>query len=435
MSFVTEPLSCSLANLLTTNKSQLDELDIQKGKTIIRPLQNTPQKGFLQLTKALSFLHANSIIHGNLCPSSIYINSQGDWKVGGFTFSTSTTSSEFDYTRYPPYCSPSLNYLAPEYVLQGNGGVQSDVWSLGCVIYALYHAGESPVKCGDNMYDYKRIINSASLDIRFVGAVGSELRGLINGCLVMNPQQRISVDALLNSPFFDTLLISTIKFLDSFVEKTQAEKVAFLKGLVRVLPQFSMRLVQQKILPCLLQELKDRLMTPFILPCLFWVGDRVTESEFCEGVLPDLKRVFGFVGISRHYNTTTIYLDPPQALLLLLSRMDLFITKVTSAELFRQDVMPLIYSGLEIPNPAVQVQALKAVNSVLEKLESSSIKSVLFQKVHSLYVTSPTPTIRLNSLISVHAMLKSLDKYTIEEKVLPMLNVKRSREPGLLVIN
>ncbi len=97
-------------------------------------------------------------------------------------------------------------------------------------------------------------------------------------------------------------------------------------------------------------------------------------------------------------------------MMLLLSRMDLFLKKCSSAETFRQEIMPLLYTALELPVPHVQEQALKAVNAVLEKLEFSSIKSVLLLKIQSLYTTSQVLSIRINALIAVHSMIKTLDK-------------------------
>lgn len=100
-------------------------------------------------------------------------------------------------------------------------------------------------------------------------------------------------------------------------------------------------------------------------------------------VLPSLKQIFRLTGAEIkdpifvvHSTHFSLPLDPPQSMMLLLSRMDLFLKKCSSAETFRQEIMPLLYTALELPVPHVQEQALKAVNAVLEKLEFSSIKSV-----------------------------------------------------------
>lgn len=78
MRFVTEPLFSNLLHMIELNSSsvgssaiegfELDELAIQKG--------------LLQVSEALDFLHntANSV-HLDIQPSSVLINSKGDWKL------------------------------------------------------------------------------------------------------------------------------------------------------------------------------------------------------------------------------------------------------------------------------------------------------------------------------------------------------------------
>jgi SCY1-like protein 2 len=114
--------------------------------------------------------------------------------------------------------------------------------------------------------------------------------------------------------------------------------------------------------------------------------------------------------------------------------MDLFLTKVTDQRMFREEILPLLYTGLEVSDvPHVQEQALKAVNLVLERMEFQHIKSTLYTKVESLYVGSIHISLRINSLIAIHAMVKSLDKYSITSKILPLLKTKRTRDPGLML--
>ncbi|KAJ3282131.1 hypothetical protein HK104_011072 [Borealophlyctis nickersoniae] len=237
---------------------------------------------------------------------------------------------------------------------------------------------------------------------------------------VRYPSGRISIAEFQASSYFDNLLISTIKYLDTFVEKTQVQRAQFLKGLVRVLPQFSERVLHRKILPALLQEAKDPLMAPFILPNVFWISERMQEKDFVERVLPSLKPLFRL-----H--------DPPQAVLLLLSRVDLFLKKSPSAEMFRQDIMPLIYGALDLPVPQVQEQALKVIPTVLERLDFSAIKNVLFPKVQILYLKTNVLSVKVNTLIVLHALIKSLDKFTLVEKIIPLLKQNQTREPGILM--
>ncbi|KAJ3413653.1 hypothetical protein HDV05_007721 [Chytridiales sp. JEL 0842] len=423
LAFATEPLLVGLSNVLGNYKNfevankgefrerfELDEVEIQKG--------------ILQLIKGLEFLHANKYVHVCLSPESIYINSKGDWKIAGFSFSVHNTSgnasTSYYASDYPPFCCPSLDYVAPEIVLENRCETASDVWSLGCLIFAVFNGGSSPINSNNNTHYYQTKIDGVgSLDFDRAG-IPPRLKGPLRQMLVRNPAHRLTIQEFEKSDFFDNILISTINFLETFVEKSQAQKVQFLKGLVRMLPQFSKKLLARKILPYLLNELKDPMMAPFILPNIFWISDQLSDNEFNVKVLPSLKSVFKLT-------------DPPQAILLLLSRIDLFMKKCPSVETFRQDIMPLLYSALDVPVLQVQEMAVKMIPSILEKLDFTTIKSSLFPKIQNIFVSAKSLPVKIASLIAIHAMVKSLDKFTLIEKVVPILKGSKLREPALMV--
>ncbi|KAJ3221512.1 hypothetical protein HDU78_000441, partial [Chytriomyces hyalinus] len=115
--------------------------------------------------------------------------------------------------------------------------------------------------------------------------------------------------------------------------------------------------------------------------------------------------------------------------------MDIFLSKCSSsAETFKQDVMPLLYTALESRVPAVQEQAIKTIPTISPKLDFTATKSVLLPKINAIYSSGAVAlSTRVACLIAVHGMIRVLDKFTIVEKVLPMLKTNVVREPGLLV--
>lgn len=50
-----------------------------------------------------------------------------------------------------------------------------------------------------------------------------------------------------SSKFFDNILVSTMKYMENFAEKTRDDKSQFMKGLLRVLPQFPERVLLRKV--------------------------------------------------------------------------------------------------------------------------------------------------------------------------------------------
>ncbi|KAJ3100934.1 hypothetical protein HDU97_001818 [Phlyctochytrium planicorne] len=429
LAFGTEPVLCCLSNVLGNffNVGNMDKAEF-KAKYDLDELEI--QKGVLQITKGLEFLHQNKWIHGCLSPESIYINAKGDWKISGFNFSfqltTSSETASFFVSDYPPFCSPSMDYLAPEAVLDEKYGVHSDLWSFGCLIYAVFNNGSPPFVTNNNAYNYKNKVSRLDQIDFDRPNIPPRLRHSLRALLVRLPTSRLSLELFQQSDFFDNIQISTINFLETLAEKTQVQKAQFFKGLVKMLPQFSQKLLMRKILPILLQELKDGVMTPFILPNIFWISDQMQDTEFNEKILPALKPLFKMT-------------DPPQAILLLLSRIDILMKKATSPEIFKQDVMPLVYGALEIPVVQVQEQAVKMVPTLVSKLDFTTVKSVLFPKLRKLFGgfaifnTSSSLSVRVSSLIAIHSTVKLLDKFTLVEKIIPLLKENKLREPSVLV--
>lgn len=126
---------------------------------------------------------------------------------------------------------------------------------------------------------------------------------LLPRLLTRRPNGRISLSSLTTHPFFSSLAISTLNFLDptTFASKPREEKATFLRGLVRVLPTFSDRLKKGKILLSLLEEMKDPYLLPFLLPNVFEISKTLNKEEFAQ-VLPKLQPLFAMK-------------DPPQNML------------------------------------------------------------------------------------------------------------------------
>lgn len=58
---------------------------------------------------------------------------------------------------------------------------------------------------------------------------------------------------------------------------TMQIQASFLKGLLKVLPQFSDKVVKRKILPSLLEETRKNMLVPFLLPCIFYIGQKMNN--------------------------------------------------------------------------------------------------------------------------------------------------------------
>ncbi|CAG8554764.1 2089_t:CDS:10 [Paraglomus occultum] len=424
ITFATEPILASLTNLLGNydnlspipediKKFEMDELEIQKG--------------LLQVGKGLQFCHNDAkIIHANLVPEAIFVNAKGDWKIGGFGFSTSLSSpdlasSAYEYpdydSRIPFYAQKNLDYMAPEYALDETIDFANDMYALGCLIYAVHNHGMPPLKHHNSLHTFKK--NMERLSSLSMDSLPYHLQDVMTSLLTRFPSQRLTAEQFQTSKYFDNILVSTVKFLESFPEKTADDKANFMKGLIRILPQFPERVLVRKIMTCLLQELKDHSLLPFILPNIFFIVQKMTQDEFMTRVLPSFKFVF------------TVH-EPMQNMITLLDNIKLLQQKTTLVT-FKEDVMPLVYHALETKSPQIQEKVLKIIPTICESLDYTTVKSSLFSRIQNLFAHTTILAIKVQTLICFHALLKVLDKFTMTEKLIPLLKNIKTKEPTVVM--
>ena len=99
------------------------------------------------------------------------------------------------------------------------------------------------------------------------------------------------------SEYFDNILVSTIRFLDAFPAKTPNEKAQFMRGLNKVLPSFPKSVMEKKVLPAILDEMKDKDLLALILQNVFKIVQLLPSAKraFADRVGPALKETFAVV--------------------------------------------------------------------------------------------------------------------------------------------
>ncbi|KAG1149001.1 hypothetical protein G6F37_002830 [Rhizopus arrhizus] len=416
--FVTEPLIGSLTHLVKSSDSyssesteqslDLDELEIQKG--------------LLQVGKGLQFLNDAKVVHHNLTMDAIFVNAKGDWKIGSLGFGVFLNSDEvsnmYDHNdSLPEACQINLDYAAPEYILNNNVSQSNDMFALGCLAYAVHNKGVSILKTFNNYHSYEKQVKS--INAHSFSSMPPHLQPVLASLLTRLPNQRMTPIEFQNSKYFDNILVSTIRFLENFPEKTREEKAQFMKGLSKVLTQFPERVIRRKILPSLLEELKDSQLLPYTIPNVFAIAYSLSQNEFCDLILPSLKPIF-------------LVRDPPQNMIVLLEKLDILQSK-TTRETFRDDVMPLVYAALESPTAVVQERSLRMIPSLSESLDYTTVKSSLFPRVQAVFAQTTILSVKVSTLICFHSMIKVLDKFTIQEKLVPSLKNIKTKEPAVML--
>ncbi|XP_042318762.1 serine/threonine-protein kinase PLK3 [Sceloporus undulatus] len=147
-----------------------------------------------QIISALKYLHLKGILHRDLKLGNFFINENMELKVGDFGLAARQEPAD---QRKKTICG-TPNYLAPEVLLRQGHGPESDVWSLGCVMYTLL-CGNPPFETSDLKETYKCIKH---VTYTLPAFLSMPAKNLLMGILKRNPQERFTLEEILDHDFF-----------------------------------------------------------------------------------------------------------------------------------------------------------------------------------------------------------------------------------------
>ncbi|MCA9046979.1 MAG: serine/threonine protein kinase, partial [Planctomycetaceae bacterium] len=88
---------------------------------------------FEQVCQTMAYAHSRGVIHRDLKPANIMIDGQGQVRITDFGLATFTGDGENIIGM-----SGTPAYMAPEQLLRGLTSVQSDIYSLGLVLFEVF---------------------------------------------------------------------------------------------------------------------------------------------------------------------------------------------------------------------------------------------------------------------------------------------------------
>ena len=157
-----------------------------------------------QVLLALAHIHKNKIIHRDLKPENVLLDGENRVKITDFG-----TAKIFGPDQ--PFELPkgsfvgSADYVSPETLDETPVGPATDLWSFGCMIYALL-VGQSPFHTDLLYQTFQRINNH---DLHFPDFFPEDARSLVEGLLQPDPHQRLgyndydtNYESIRNHPFF-----------------------------------------------------------------------------------------------------------------------------------------------------------------------------------------------------------------------------------------
>lgn len=159
--------------------------------------EDLSRRYFQQLISAVGFCHSRGVFHRDLKPENLLLDENWNLKVSDFGLSAVTDQVRPDGLLHTLCGTPA--YVAPEILAKkGYDGAKVDVWSCGIVLYVL-HAGYLPFNDPNLMVMYRRIYKG---EFRFPKWTSPDLRRFLGRLLDPNPETRITLDEIINDPWF-----------------------------------------------------------------------------------------------------------------------------------------------------------------------------------------------------------------------------------------
>ncbi|KAK4119308.1 ARM repeat-containing protein [Parathielavia appendiculata] len=491
LQFVAEAVTASLSGLLQEKDDQerggsggrssryvTEDADGTRRRRELEIDELEIQKGLLQVSKALEFLHENAgLVHGNLTPDSILINAKSDWKLSGLSFcglmenSTAQGSIQPINLREVLRHTPSLprtvqlniDFTSPDFAIDNNLTPSADMFSLGLLIISLYNSPhKSPLSTNGSLSAYQRLFQSSqsipNSTNNFLSSrpLPKELTNhVLPRLITRRPAQRMTATEFQQSEFFNNILVSTIRFLDAFPAKTPNEKSQFLRGLIKVLPSFPKSVLERKLLPALLDELKDKELLSLVLHNVFKIIELLPSGKraFSDKVRPSLKEIF----VTNVKQAQEKDAARDAGLMVVIEQLPVIGENCAGKE-FKDDILPVIFNALESPTPSLVDAALRSLPSVLPQLDFSTIKNELFPVIATIFSRTNSLAIKIRGLQAFVTLCggsidpsgddgldglapqmkkatspTALDKFTMQEKIVPLIKGIKTKEPAVMM--
>ncbi|XP_076234556.1 SCY1-like protein 2 [Calliopsis andreniformis] len=436
LAFATEPVLASLANILGHHENLPQPLPMVLKDYKLHDVEI--KYGLLQLGEGLAFLHSDvKLLHRNLCPTSIVVNSHGAWKIFGFDFCALNQTVEgkqplWSYTEYDMSVSsviqPNLDYQAPECILASSISTASDIFSLGMLAYVLYSPMNTVLHESNNdLLKCKKFLENftGSVVVGKLLSVPETLRDTVKLMLNHNPELRLDAHQFVKIEYFNDIGVKTLNYLDKIFQWDNLQKSQFYKGLPQLLKQLPQRVILHRILPALYKELINPPMIPFVLPSILYAMETNSVEEFREYILPNIKPVLALD-------------DPPQISLVLMQHADLLL-KLCTTEVIKTDIVPMLLRALESEWEQLQELCLSALPNIITMIEGPVIKNSILPRMkkiclHGKGSNSKSLGVRVNCLLCLAKMLPSFDRWLVLDQVLPFLQeIPHSGEPAILM--
>ncbi|XP_055990497.1 serine/threonine-protein kinase PLK4 [Sorex fumeus] len=159
-----------------------------------KPFSENEARLFMrQIIAGLLYLHSHGILHRDLTLSNLLLTRNMNVKIADFGLATQL---RLPHEKHYTLCG-TPNYISPEIATRSAHGLESDVWSLGCMFYTLL-VGRPPFDTDTVRNTLNKVVLA---DYEVPAFLSREARDLVRQLLRRNPADRPSLSSVLDHPF------------------------------------------------------------------------------------------------------------------------------------------------------------------------------------------------------------------------------------------
>lgn len=197
---------------------------------------------FTQILEGMGFIHKHGIIHGDIKPSNILIDKEGNVKIADFGLSSSVISTKEKIEKISPGGTPY--FMSPEQLLGEKIDFRTDIYSLGVTFFNML-TGKFPFGERKKLFELLEFHIEGSIDepkeILDEFHIDPRIREMILKAIENNPhrRQQSCLELLLTlkdyesmEMYADLLRISVLtKAICTLAERNYLDKISAQKGL------------------------------------------------------------------------------------------------------------------------------------------------------------------------------------------------------------
>lgn len=159
--------------------------------------ENVAQKIIMQLSEAFKLMYEKNIVHRDLKLANILVTKDFIIKLADFGFAKYVENNLL----LQSYCGTPIT-MAPEILKRRHYNQKCDIWSLGIIIYRMLF-GDYPFfpSAGGNLDDLIELIHTKDLNFPSDIQVSEEVKNLMRGMLMTDPNKRMGFDEFFENPW------------------------------------------------------------------------------------------------------------------------------------------------------------------------------------------------------------------------------------------